>query len=68
MTLKSDAKLTCGFKYDMSNLVNFTKPLKSLKVSLRWALFCPKYIRFANNNIRSVILEIKTADVKSLKY
>ena len=40
MTLKSDAKfkekLTFGFKYDMSN---FTQPLKSLKITLRWALF-----------------------------
>ena len=38
MTLKSDAKfkekLACGFKYDMGNLVNFTLPIKSLKISL----------------------------------
>ena len=30
---------------------------------LSWA-----YTLIANNNIRSVILEIKTTDVKSLKY
>ena len=43
MALKSDAKckekLTCGFKYDMKDLVNFTQPLRSTKVSLRWAIF-----------------------------
>ena len=35
MTLTSDAKikekLTCGFKYDMRNSMNFTQPLKSRK-------------------------------------
>ena len=43
MTLKSDAnfkeKLTCGFKYGMSNSWIFTQALKSLKISFRWALF-----------------------------
>ena len=43
MTLKSDAKfkekLTCGFKYDMWNLVIFTQPLKSPKILLQWAIF-----------------------------
>ena len=44
MTLKSDAKfkekVTCGFKYDMRNLVNFfTQRFKSPKISLRWAIF-----------------------------
>ena len=37
MTLKGDTKfkvkLTSGFKYNMNNLVIFTKPLKSLKIS-----------------------------------
>ena len=43
MTMKSDAKfeekLTLGFKNDMKNLVIFTQPLKSPKISLRWAIF-----------------------------
>ena len=43
MTLKSDAefkeKLTCGFKYDMRNLVNFHPATQSLKISFQWSLF-----------------------------
>ena len=43
MTLKSDVKfkenLTCGFKYNMRNLVNFDPTTQSLKISLQWALF-----------------------------
>ena len=43
MTLESDAKfekkLTLGSKNDFRNLVNFTQPLRSLKISLGWAIF-----------------------------
>ena len=42
MILNSDAKfkekLTCSFKHDMRNLINF-HPIKSLKISPRRALF-----------------------------
>ena len=45
MTLKSDAKfkekLTCGFKYDMKNLVNFL-PTTQKSENLFWmGSFCP---------------------------
>ena len=47
MTLKSDVKfqekMTCGFKYEMKNLMNLTQPLNTLKTSLRWALFVKVY-------------------------
>ena len=56
MILKSDAKfkekLTCGFKYDMRNVVNFYRiSQKSQKFTLM-GYFCPKYIRFELNQIQ----------------
>ena len=49
MTLKSDTKfkekLTCGFKYDIGIFWIFTQPLESSIISLRWIIFCPKYMR-----------------------
>ena len=52
MTLKSNAKfkdkLTCVFKNDMRNLVNFhPTPQKSENFFLIGS-FCPKYTRFTN--------------------
>ena len=59
MTLKSDAKfiekLTCGFKYDMRNLVNFHPIIKkSDNFTWMWC-FCPKYVRFELKKCRVVI-------------
>ena len=43
MTLKSDAKFkeqqTCGFKYDMKNLMNFHPTAQKWEKFFRWALF-----------------------------
>ena len=43
MTLKSDVKfkekLTCSFKYDMRNFVNFDPITQNPKSSIRWATF-----------------------------
>ena len=53
MTLKSDAKfkdkLTCGFKYDIRNLVNFHPTTQKSKS------FCPRYMRFELKKYRGVI-------------
>ena len=50
MTLKDDAKfkgkLTCGFKYDMRNLVNFHPTNKKSKNFTSMGYFYPKYMRF----------------------
>ena len=50
MTLKSDAKfkekLTCGFKYDMRNLVNFHPTTQKSKNFTSIGYCCPKYVRF----------------------
>ena len=59
MTLKSDAKfkeeLTCGFKYDMRNLVNVDPTTQNLKISFRWALFVQSNTRFVLQKYRGII-------------
>ena len=50
MTLKSDAKfkekLTCGFKYDIKDLVNFQPTTqKSVNFTLM-GYICPSYVKF----------------------
>ena len=39
-------KLTCGFKYDMSNLVSFHATTQKFENFFLMGSFCPKYIRF----------------------
>ena len=54
MTLKSDAKfkekLTCGFKYDMRNFVNFHPTTQKSQNFTLIAYFCLKYTRFELKN------------------
>ena len=57
---RSDArfkeKLTCGFKYDINDLVNFHPTiLKSTNFTLM-GYFCPKYMRFGLKKYRGVII------------
>ena len=56
MTLKSDTKfkekLTCGFKYDMRNLVNFYPSTQKSKTFISMGYFCPKYMRFELKKIQ----------------
>ena len=50
MALKSDAKfkekLTCGFKYDMRNLVTFHPTTPKFKNFTPMGYFCPRYMSF----------------------
>ena len=59
MTLKSDAniaeKLTCGFKYDMWNLVTFHLTIEESKNLFSMGYFCPKYMSFDLKKYRGVI-------------
>ena len=59
MTLKSDAKfkekLTCGFKYDIRNLVNFHTTTQKSENFTSMGSFCPRYIRFELKKYRRVI-------------
>ena len=59
MTLKSDVKfqekLTCGFKCDMRNLVNFHPTTQKSENLFSMGSFCPKYTRFELQKYREVI-------------
>ena len=59
MILKSDTKfkekLTCGFKYDMKDLVNFHPTTQKSKNFTSMGYFCPKYMRFELKKYRGVI-------------
>ena len=59
MTLKSDAKfkqkLTCGFKYDMRNLVNFHPTTQKPEDFFSMGSFYPKHRRFELQKYSGVI-------------
>ena len=59
MTLKSDAKfkekLTCSFKFEMRNSVNFHSSTQKSENSTSLGYFCPKYMRFEQKKYRQVI-------------
>ena len=59
MTLESDAKfketLTCGFKYDMRNLVNLHPTTQKSENFFSMGSFCPKYARFELQKYRGII-------------
>ena len=59
MTLNIDAKfkekLTCGFKYDMRNLVNFHPTTQKSEDVFSMGSFCPKHTRFEQQKYRGVI-------------
>ena len=58
MTLKSDAKfkekLTCGFKCNMKNMVNFHLTTQKSETFFLMGSFCPKYARFELQKYRGV--------------
>ena len=59
MTLKSDSKfkekLTCCFKYEMRNLVNFHPTSQKFKKFFLMGSFCPEYTMFEQQKYRGVI-------------
>ena len=59
MTFKSDAKfkekLTCGFKYDMRNLVKFHPTTQKSEIFTSMGSFCPTYIKCELKKYRGVI-------------
>ena len=66
MTLKSDVKFkekpTCGFKYDMKDLVNFHATTQKSKNFTSISYFCPKHIRFELKKYREVIFHDTESD------
>ena len=59
MTLKNDAKfkekLTCGFKYEMKNLVCFHPNPQKSEIFFSIGSFCAKYTRFEAQKYKEVI-------------
>ena len=57
MALQSDEKfkekLTCGFKYDKRNFVNFYPTTQKSKNFTSMNYFCPNYMRFELKKYRS---------------
>ena len=68
MTLKGDAKfkekLTCGFKYDMNNFVNFHPTTQKSENFTSMGSFCPKYIRFELTNTGELSFMTLNSDAK----
>ena len=68
MTLNSDAKfkekLTCVFKYDMKNLVNFHPTIQKYEKFTSMASFCPKHMRFELKNAEGLSFITLDSDVK----
>ena len=68
MTLKSDAKfkekLSCGFKYDMTNLVNFHPTTQKSKNFTSMGSFCLKYLRFELKNTEELSFMTLNSDAK----
>ena len=52
---KFKGKLTCGFKYDMRDLVNFDPTTQKSEHFLSMGSFYPKYTRFELQKYRGVI-------------
>ena len=68
VALKSDGrfkeKLTCGFKYDMRNLINFHPTTQKSKNFTPMGYLCPKYVRFALTNTEELFYMTMTSDAK----
>ena len=68
MTLKSDAKfkekLSCGFKYGMTNLVNFHPTTQKSKNFTSMGYFCPKYMSFELKNTEELSFMTLNSDAK----
>ena len=68
MALKSDAKfkekLTCGFKYELRNLVKFQPTTQKPENLTSMGSFCPKYVRFGQKRIERLSFIILNSDVK----
>ena len=68
MTMKGDAKfnekLTCGFKYDMKDLVNFHPTTQKSKNFTSMGYFCPKYMRFELKNTEELSFMTLNSDAK----
>ena len=61
---KIKEKLTCGFKYDMWNLVAFHPATQKSKNVTSMDYFCPKYMRFGLKNTKQLSFMTMNSDAK----
>ena len=68
MTLNSDAKfkekLTCRFKYDPKDFVNFLPTTQKSKNFILMGYFCSKYTRFELKNTEELSFMTRNSDQK----
>ena len=68
MTLKSDAKfkekLTCGFKYDMRNFVDFHPTTQKSENFTLIGYFCLEYMRFELKSTEELSFMTLNSDAK----
>ena len=57
-------KLTCGFKYDLRNLVNFHPTTQKSENFTPMGYFCPKYMRFELKKREELSLMALNSDAK----
>ena len=57
-------KLTCAFKYDMRNLVNFQPTTQKSENFTPMGYFCPKYVRFEPKKREELSLMALNSDAK----
>ena len=66
MTLKSDTKLkeklTCGFKYELDNLVNFHPTTQKSEIIFLMGSFCSNYGRFELKNTEELFFMTLNSD------
>ena len=61
---KLKVTLTCGFKYDMRNLVNFHPTAQTSKNVILMGSFCPNYTRFYLQKFRYSSFMAPNSDTK----
>ena len=68
MTLHSDTKfkqiMTCSFKYDMRNFVNFHSTTQKFQNLTAMGYFCPKHMRFELKNMGELSFMKLSSDAK----
>ena len=62
---KSKEKLTCGFKCDMKNLMNFHPTAQTFENFTSMGSFCQKYMRFG---IKKNTEDISSMILNSVKF
>ena len=57
-------KVTCNFKYDMRNFVNFYPTTQKFQNFISMRYFCPKYMRFELKHMEELSFMTLNSDAK----